>query len=234
MNIDSILHPAKFDEYISARIETTLEGWDVVRANFDLINLTLAKIVNVIVRRQNEIHARIVQSRPWGNCEYRIKKFDYLGDRFKIQIVQCRDVITGEIPVEIIEIPKSIVIGAHNPEVFEEYFNQIETNLKDKHVLDQENKRLLNAETLRANFEAARDFYLAYKDHFAKIEEEAQKKILPFEEWEAQNYNSAISEENKRAFESSHGMEVDLTAEIENIKKLEYSQYVQRITLGLE
>lgn len=233
VDTDSILHPAPFSESVSDIIAKALDSWDVVRHNFDLIENTLSKVVNKIIRKQNEIHSRIVQSRPWGNCEYRVVKFDYLGDHFKIKIVQCRDVITGEVPIEQIAVPKHIVLGAHNQETFEAYFKEYETNLNDKHVLDLENRKLLNAEILRRDFEAAKEFYFQHKDHFEQMIAEAQKNLLSYDEWEKIYYTrNTVSEDDKKVFHEHHNL--DLDAEIEKIKKQEYELYVQRVNLGIE
>ena len=168
IDADSILHPSPFTESVSEVLTKAFESWDVVRQNFDLINDTLTKVVNKVTRKQNEIHTRIEQKRPWGNCEYRITKFDYLGDRFKIKIVQCRDVITGEVPVEIIEIPKSLVLGAHNKETFESFFNAYETNLADSVTLRRKENEMLGEELLKIDFEKAKAFYFEHKDRFEK------------------------------------------------------------------
>ena len=166
VDTDSILHPAPFSESVSEILAKALESWDVVRHSFDLIEDTLTKVVNKVIRKQNEIHSRIEQKRPWGNCEYRVAKFDYLGDRFKIKIIQCRDVITGEIPVEVIEIPKALVLGAHNVETFEKFFNEYEANLESSVIIKRKNNELLAEEFLRMDFEKAKAFYLEYKDRF--------------------------------------------------------------------
>jgi hypothetical protein len=168
IDADSILHPSPFTESVSEVLTKAFESWDVVRQNFDLINDTLTKVVNKVTRKQNEIHTRIEQKRPWGNCEYRISKFDYLGDRFKIKMVQCRDVITGEVPVEVIEIPKSLVVGAHNQETFESFFTAYETNLADSVALRRKDNELLAEEFLKLDFEKAKAFYFEYKDRFEK------------------------------------------------------------------
>lgn len=234
LDTDSILHPEPFSESVSEILVKALESWDVVRHNFDLIGDTLAKVVNKVIRKQNELHSRIEQKRPWGNCEYQIKRFEYLGDRFRVRMFQCRDVITGEVPIEQIDIPKSLVLGAHNVETFEKFFNEYEANLKDKQIIDQENKRLLNAEMLRRDFEAAREFYFAHKDHFESLIEEAKKNVLSYEDWVSRYYTreNEISDDDKKDFEAAHNLSLD--AEIEKIKRSEYELYVQRVNLGIE
>ena len=232
IDTDSILHPSPFSESVSDLLAKAFESWDVVRQNFDLINDTLTKVVNKVTRKQNEIHTRIEQKRPWGNCEYRITKFDYLGDRFKIKMVQCRDVITGEVPVEVIEIPKSLVVGAHNQETFEKFFKEYEELLNDKHILEVENRKLLSEELLRSNWETAKEFYFRHKDHFEQIIAEAQKNIFPFDEWEKKYYTRAISEDDKKDFHTLHNLNLD--DEIAKIKKQEYELYVQRANMGIE
>ena len=232
IDTDKILHPNSFSEGVSEVLKKALESWDIVRMNFDLIDHTLTKVVNTITRKQNEIHSRIEQKRPWGNCEYRVAKFDYLGDKFKVKIAQCRDVITGEIPVEQIEISKDLLLGAHNQETFEKFFTEYEANLKDKHDIAQENRRLLSENMLRRDFEAAKEFYFAHKDHFDNLVAEARKNILSYDEWEKIYYTRTISEDDKKDFQNMHNISLD--DEIEKIKKQEYELYVQRVNLGIE
>lgn len=232
IDTDSILHPTPFCEGTSEVLTKALESWDLVRGNFPLIEQTLGKIVNKVVRKQNEIHTRIEQRRPWENCEYRVKKFEYLSTHFKVKISPNRDVITGEVPVETISIPKELVLGAHNPETFEKFFSEYESRIHDKHILEKTNRELVAAEMLRQDFEAAKDFYFKYKEHFDQVIAEVQKNMLSYEDWEKKYYTRTISEDDKQDFQALHNISLD--DEIEKIKRQEYDLYVQRVYIGLE
>ena len=167
IDTDSILHPDNFNESTSELVAGMLEAWDTVRCNFDFLSDHIEKIANKIIRKQNEIHARIEQKRPWANARYHVVKFDNLGDIIRAQIIDSREVITGEkAPMVAFDIQRELLKNAHKPEVFEEFFTKYEANLANSVALKKQNDAELAEQLLKMDFEKAKEFYLQYKDHF--------------------------------------------------------------------
>lgn len=233
IDTDSILHPDTFTEHTSSLVSDMLVSWDKVVRNFDFLSDHIQKVVNKIIRRQNEIHARIEQKRPWATTTYTVSKFDNLGDTIRAHIMDSREVITGEkAPLIAFDIKRELLINAHDHEVFDEYFTRYETDLANSVALKRKNAEQVAAQILRADFETAKEFYFKHKDHFEKLEQESEAKVLPFEEWEAEFYKKDLHPDIKRDFEATHGLNLD--DEIAKIKKDEYALYVQRVKLGIE
>lgn len=228
-NIDAndIFFRFEFSESVLQIVAKALEGWDYIRNNYDLIEDTIFKVVNKVIRKQNQIHARVEYKRPWADCEYRVVKFEYIGDKFKVKISQNRDVITGEVPIEQIEIAKELVLGAANQEAFNSYFNEYEINLKNAYELKKKNAEQIANEMLKFDFEKAKEFYFTYKDRF---EESTPEKILSFEEWEKLQYSANVNKDTQQDFEASNGL--FLADELEKGKRSAYEAYVQHITKG--
>lgn len=232
IDTDSILHPDNFNESISDLVTNMLESWDVVRRNFDFLQNHIEKVVNKIIRKQNEIHARIEQRRPWANASYHVVKFDNLGDKIRAYIIDSREVITGEnSPLIKFEINREIVKNAHKTEVFDKFFIEYEANLVSSIAIKKKNDAEIAAQLLKIDFEKAKEFYLQYKDHFESLEKEIEYKILPFDEWEAKFYTREIDQSAKQDFQVLHGINLD--DEIEAIKRQEYNLYVERVKLGI-
>ena len=167
IDTDSILHPENFSESVDNLIAETLISWDKVRDNFDLISIQIGKVINKIIRKQNEIHARVEQKRPWANARYDVVKFDNAGDTIKAFIVDSREVITGEKqPMIKFEVKRVFLTEAHKPETFEKYFADYEANLVSSVALRLADEKLIAEQMLKIDFEKARDFYLQYKDQF--------------------------------------------------------------------
>ncbi len=227
IDANDIFFRFEFSECVLEMVAKALEGWDYIRNNYEMIEDTLFKVVNKVIRKQNQIHTRVEQKRPWADCEYRIVKFEYVGNKFKVTISQNRDVITGEVPIEHIEIAKELVLGAANQEAFNSYFNEYEINLKNSYELKKKEAEKMANEMLKFDFEKAKEFYFTYKDRFEK-EEEKPVEVLSFEEWDKKFYGKQIDPEMKQFFEQVH--KLDLEDQILKFKESEYEFYLRRIT----
>lgn len=167
LDTDSILHPDNFNESTSDLVASMLESWDNVRRHFDFLQDHVQKVVNKIIRKQNEIHARVEQKRPWANAQYNVVKFDNLGDIIRTHIVDSREVITGEkAPMVTFDINREILKNAHKPEVFEAFFAKYETDLANSVKLKKQADAELAEQLFKMDFEKAKEFYLQHKDHF--------------------------------------------------------------------
>jgi hypothetical protein len=167
LDTDSILHPDNFNESTSDLVASMLESWDNVRRHFDFLQDHVQKVVNKIIRKQNEIHARVEQKRPWANAQYNVVKFDNLGDIIRTHIVDSREVITGEkAPMVTFDINREILKNAHKPEVFEAFFTKYETDLANSVKLKKQADAELAEQLFKIDFEKAKEFYLQHKDHF--------------------------------------------------------------------
>ena len=167
IDTDSILHPDNFNESTSDLVASMLESWDNVRRHFDFLQDHVQKVVNKIIRKQNEIHARVEQKRTWTYAQYNVVKFDNLGDIIRTHIVDSREVITGEkAPMVTFDINRELIKNAHKPEVFEAFFAKYETDLSNAVKLRKQADAELAEQIFKMDFEKARDFYLQNKDRF--------------------------------------------------------------------
>ena len=216
---DSLLHPTNISTGCISRISKVLESWDKVQMGFDSLKEVLEKVVNKIIRNQNEIHIRVEQRRRWGSTHYTVEKFDYLGEKFKLFLVdEYKRSITNDNNFPLVfELDKSLVLQSHFNETFINYFTEYEANLIKERNEQKASIELQRKQLLQCDFEKAKEFYFAYKEHFEKLEVEAQNKILSFDELEKQNYPHSSTNDN-----------------IEQSKNQEYELYVQHTKLGIE
>ena len=115
LDTDSILHPDNFTESTSDLVKTLLEAWDKVRDRFDFVHEHLEKVVNKIIRKQNEIHSRVEQKRPWANASYHVTKFENLGNKIRVFAVDTREIITGENkPIVQFDVDRNLCIYKEN------------------------------------------------------------------------------------------------------------------------
>lgn len=227
-----IFHSTGLDgggEFITA----FFENWDKVKGSFDLVKYRLEQIANAYIYRQNEIHARIEFKRPWANAQHEVLKFDNLGDKVRLFLIDNRDVITGdETPVLTLDIARNLVTAC-NVEDWEKFFTEYEANLVDSVTLAKKHREE-NAKIIRRNdFERAKEIYMSLKDEF---EDENGEPVaiepLPFEEWlKTQSFNE-VSEDDVKDFSALHN--VDLREEVEKIKRQEYNLYLERCKLGIK
>ena len=184
-DIEKLLHARTVDQTISLIVADTLKCWDTVKKNLDVVKSVLTEVVNAIIREQNKIHSRIEQKRPWANARHEIIKFEYLGDKFKVFLMDNREVITGEKqPLKTLEVDTNLVVNSHLSSVFTEYFKKYEANLQDKYIITkktlEENQKFMR----RQDWEKAKEFYQTYKDEF-EVQANKADPITPlsFADW---------------------------------------------------
>ena len=211
-------------------IASFFENWDKVKGGFDLVKHRLTEIANAYIYRQNEIHARIEFKRPWANAAHEVVKFDNLGPKIRVYLMDNREVITGEQnPVKTLDLDRHLIVEC-NVEDWNKFFAQYEADLANSIALQKQHSEE-NAKLIRRNdFERAKEIYLALKDEFEN-EESVSIEPLPYEDWlKTQTFNE-VSEDNVKDFQALHSL--DLRAEVENIKRQEYDLYVERCKLGI-
>ena len=230
---DSIFHPVDFEQSICEQIGSVLESWDEVVRYYSVITDHAQKLVNKIIRNQNEIHSRLEQKRPWAPVEYHVVKIDNLGKTIRLMIVDSTESITTEnSPLVKFEISRDLFVNAYDLEKLHTYFRDYEETLAASLAAEREIAKKTSAMFLRNDFEKAKEFYFEHKDYFEKLDAENEAKVLPFEEWEATFYKKEIDGDSKKRFEDAIG--VNLDDEIVKVKRNEYELYVHRVKLGLE
>lgn len=213
-------------------IASFFENWDKVKGSFDVVKYRLADIANAYIYRQNEIHARIEFKRPWANTVHEVVKFDNLGPKIRIHLMDSREVITGEQnPIKVLDIDRQLIVDC-NVEDWDKFFVEYEANLTSSVALArkhaEENAKLIR----RSDFERAKEIYLTLKDEFENEEGPITIEPLSYEEWlKTQTFNE-VTEDNVKDFKALHGL--DLNEEVEKIKQQEYNLYVERCKLGIK
>lgn len=207
------------------------ENWDKVKGSFDVVKYRLTEIANAYIYRQNEIHARIEFKRPWANAAHEVLKFDNLGPKIRIHLMDNREVITGEHnPAKVLDIDRNLIIEC-NVEDWNKFFAEYETNLANSVALQkkhaEENAKIIR----RCDFERAKEVYLALKDEFEN-EESVGVEPLPYDKWlKTQNFREA-SRDDLKYFEGL--LNLDLKVETVKYLRQEYDLYVERCKLGIQ
>ncbi len=214
-------------------IKSFFDNWDKVKGSFDLVKYRLEQIANAYIYRQNEIHERIEFKRPWATAQHTVLKFDNLGDKVRLHVIDNREVITGEKnPVQTLYINRNLITEC-NIEEWDKFFLEYETNLADSVALLKKNAEENAKLVRRSDFERAKEVYLALKDEFETEGLESPAiEPLPYEEWLKTQSFHEVTEDNVKDFAALH--DIDLRKEVENIKQQEYDLYVNRCKLGIK
>ena len=207
------------------------ENWDKVKGSFDTVKYRLADIANAYIYRQNEIHSRIEFKRPWANAIHEVVKFDNLGSKIRIYLMDSREVITGEkTPITHLDIDRHLIVGC-NIEDWDEFFKEYEANIANNVALNkkhaEENAKLIR----RSDFEHAKEIYLALKDEFEN-EENSAFAPLSYEEWLKTQTFREVTEDDVKVLKALH--DIDLNVEVETVKQQEYDLYIERCKLGIK
>ena len=241
-DIDSILHSVNFEESICKQIDSVLESWDEVVRYYSVISDHAQKLVNKIIRKQNEIHSRLEQKRPWAPVEYRVIKIDNLSKSIRLMIMDSTQLITDEnSPLIKFEISRDLFVNAYDLEKLHTYFRDYEEKLASSLAVEREITKKNSEMLLRMDFNKAKEFYFEHKDYFEKLDAENEAKVLPFEKWKESIKNGDVDyimswqdAEDRQETLNRIGLNVKLDDELEAMLRHEYERYVQRVKMGIE
>ena len=242
-DIDSLLHSDNFSEIECERLKDLLDSWANIRGNTTFLKIQIQKLVNKIIRKQNEIHIKVEQKRPWMNTTYVVENIDFLNNGvIRAYIKSDQPIITGEkVPLINFDIERELLDKAYDPEVLSKYLKSYEANLVQTHELKKRDAQILAAQQLRSDFEYAKEFYLKHKEHFEKLDAENEAKVLPFEKWKESIKNGDVDyimswqdAEDRQETLNRIGLNVKLDDELEAMLRHEYERYVQRVKMGIE